>query len=162
AAHRLRGVPAQVLVLIDGSSSAASAQALATVNGLAASYQGQGLGRFARVETLSPGAGPVATQPVILFNPEGRTANFLIPGLVAVLLQLVGVVLSAGALVREREKGTLEQLLVTPIKPVALMMGKLAPYLVLSLVEMSVILLVMRFGFSVPIRGNVLVLYGVA
>jgi len=159
AARRLRGTPSQVLVLIDGSNSAASAQALATVNGLAASYQGQGFGRFARVETVTPGAGPVATQPVILFNPEGRTANFLIPGLVAVLLQLVGVVLSAGAVVREREKGTLEQLLVTPIRPVALMLGKLAPYLVLSLTEMTIILLVMRFGFSVPIRGNVFVLY---
>jgi len=161
AARRLRGTASQVLVLIDGSNSAASAQALAAVNGLAASYQGQGTG-CARVGTLSPGAGPVATQPVILFNPEGRTANYLIPGLVAVLLQLVGIVLSAGAVVREREKGTLEQLLVTPIRPLALMLGKLAPYLVLSLTEMSIILLAMRFGFSVPIRGSILLLYFVA
>ncbi len=63
---------------------------------------------------------------------------------------------------RERERGTLEQLLVTPIDPVGLMMGKLCPYLVLSLVEMTLILIAMRFGFGVPIRGSILLLYGIA
>jgi ABC-2 type transport system permease protein len=158
---RLRGTEAaQVLVLIDGSDSTASAQALASVNGLVAQRNA------ARLETLAPGPGSalgmLAAQPVILFNPEGRTANYIIPGLVAVLLQLVGIVLSAGAIVRERERGTFEQLLVTPINPPGLMLGKLGPYLALSLVEMTVILIVMRFGFSVPIRGSLLVLYGAA
>jgi ABC-2 type transport system permease protein len=154
--HRTRGVSAQLLVLIDGSDSTASAQALATVNGLAARDN------LARAETIAPLAGAIEAQPIILFNPEGRTANYIIPGLVAVLLQLVGIVLSAGAIVREREKGTLEQLLVTPINPLGLMLGKLGPYLVVSLVEMSTILLAMRFGFGVPIRGSVFLLYGIA
>ena len=154
--NRLRGTPAQVLVLIDGSDSTASAQALASVNGLVANDN------LARLETVVPGHGAIAAQPIILFNPEGRTANYIIPGLVAVLLQLVGIVLSAGAIVRERERGTFEQLLVTPINPLGLMLGKLGPYLALSLVEMTLILIAMRFGFSVPIRGSVLVLYGVA
>jgi ABC-2 type transport system permease protein len=152
--QRVRGGLAQVLVLIDGSDSTASAQALASINGLVASDNA------ARLEAVMPGRGGVlAAQPIILFNPEGRTANYIIPGLVAVLLQLLGIVLSAGAIVRERERGTYEQLLVTPIDPLGLMLGKLFPYLVLSLVEMTLILLVMRFGFSVPIRGNVAVLY---
>jgi ABC-2 type transport system permease protein len=155
-ARRIRGNEAQVLVLIDGSDSTASAQALATVNGLV------GTGASLAREDLVPGRGPVAAQPVILFNPEGRTANYIIPGLVAVLLQLVGVVLSAGAIVREREKGTLEQLLVTPINPLGLMLGKLFPYLAVSLVEMSLILAVMRFGFGVPIRGSLALLYGIS
>jgi ABC-2 type transport system permease protein len=154
--QRARGLQAQVLVLIDGSDSTASAQALASVNGLVAQ------GNRARVEAVAPGIGPIAAQPIILFNPEGRTANYIIPGLVAVLLQLVGIVLSAGAIVREREKGTLEQLLVTPINPLGLMLGKLGPYLVLSFAEMSLILAAMRFGFSVPIRGSLLLLYGIA
>jgi ABC-2 type transport system permease protein len=154
--HRTRGVPAQLLVLIDGSDSTASAQALATVNGLAARDN------LARAETVAPLVGAIQAQPIILFNPEGRTANYIIPGLVAVLLQLVGIVLSAGAIVREREKGTLEQLLVTPINPLGLMLGKLGPYLVVSLVEMSTILLAMRFGFGVAIRGSVFLLYGIA
>jgi ABC-2 type transport system permease protein len=152
-ADRLRAGEAQVLVLIDGSDSTASAQALASVNGLVASENA------AELVALNPVRGALAAQPVILFNPEGRTANFIVPGLVAVLLQLLGIVLSAGAIVRERERGTLEQLLVTPINPVGLMLGKLGPYLVLSLIEMTIILLAMRFGFSVPIRGNLLILY---
>jgi ABC-2 type transport system permease protein len=153
---RIRGVAAQVLVLIDGSDSTASAQALASVNGLVASDN------LARLETVVPGQGAIAAQPIILFNPEGRTANYIIPGLVAVLLQLLGIVLSAGAIVRERERGTFEQLLVTPIDPLGLMLGKLGPYLALSLVEMTLILLAMRFAFRVPIRGSVLLLYGIA
>ena len=151
--ERVRGDRAQVLVLIDGSDSTASSQALASINGLVASENA------ARLETVVPGRGALAAQPIILFNPEGRTANYIIPGLVAVLLQLLGIVLSAGAIVRERERGTYEQLLVTPIDPLGLMLGKLFPYLVLSVVEMTLILIVMRFGFSVPIRGNIAVLY---
>ncbi len=154
--RRVRGMASQLLVLIDGSDSTASAQALASVNGLVASDN------QARLETIVPGAGAVSAQPVILFNPEGRTANYIIPGLVAVLLQLLCLVLSAGAIVRERERGTFEQLLVTPIDPLGLMLGKLFPYLVLSLIEMTLILLAMRFGFGVPIRGSVLVLYVLA
>ncbi|HEY2902213.1 MAG TPA: ABC transporter permease [Polyangia bacterium] len=154
--HRIRGTAAQVLVLIDGSDSTASAQALASINGLVASDNQP------RLETILPGHGAIAAQPIVLFNPEGRTANYIIPGLVAVLLQLLGIVLSAGAIVRERERGTFEQLLVTPIDPLGLMLGKLGPYLVLSLVEMTLILLAMRFGFGVPIRGNVFTLYGIA
>jgi ABC-2 type transport system permease protein len=157
---RLRLPEAQVLVLIDGSDSTASAQALASVNGLVARDNG------ARLETLAAGAGvpkgALAAQPVILFNPEGRTANYIIPGMVAMLLQLLGIVLSAGAIVRERERGTLEQLLVTPIDPLGLMLGKLGPYMLLSLVEMTLILLAMRFGFGVPIRGSVTLLYAIS
>jgi ABC-2 type transport system permease protein len=153
---RVRGTEAQVLVLIDGSDSTASSQALASVNGLVASDNAP------RLETVVPGHGALAAQPVILFNPEGRTPNYIIPGLVAVLLQLVGIVLSAGAIVRERERGTFEQLLVTPINPLGLMLGKLFPYLALSLIEMTLILLIMRFGFSVPIRGSLTLLYVVA
>jgi ABC-2 type transport system permease protein len=152
-ADRLRAAEAQVLVLIDGSDSTASSQALASINGLVAGDN------VARLESLGRPMGVLAAQPVILFNPAGRTANYIIPGLVAVLLQLLGIVLSAGAIVRERERGTLEQLLVTPINPMGLMLGKLGPYLVLSLVEMTMILIAMRFGFGVPIRGSLLLLY---
>jgi len=105
---------------------------------------------------------PLAAQPIVLFNPDGRTANYIIPGLIAILLQLVAIVLVAIALVRERERGTLEQLLVTPVNPLGLMMGKLMPYLILGLGEMALVLFLMRFGFGVPIRGSVLFLFVIA
>jgi ABC-2 type transport system permease protein len=71
-------------------------------------------------------------------------------------------VLTAVAIVRERERGTLEQLLVTPIDPLGLMLGKLAPYLVIGVIEMAMVLFIMRFGFAVPIRGNLFFLFGMA
>ena len=148
----LRGDVAQVLVLIDGSDSNASAQALGAINGLVSQNN------LTQVKSV-PVTRQQAAQPIILFNPEGRTANFIIPGLVAVLLQMVGVVLASSAIVREREKGTFEQLLVTPINPLGLMLGKLGPYLLLSLVEMTMVLFLMRYAFSVPIQGSLLVLY---
>jgi ABC-2 type transport system permease protein len=147
---KLRGDDAQVLVLIDGSDSTVSAQALAAVNGLVLQ---EGLSEAA-LQNLT-----MSAHPVILFNPEGRTANYIVPGLIAVLLMMVGVVLSASAIVREREQGTLEQLLVTPIDPIGLVLGKLGPYLFFGLIEMSLVLVLMRFGFAVPIRGSLLFLY---
>jgi len=147
--NRIRKDQAQVLVLIDGSDSTVSAQALASINGLVSQ---DNLNNAQRTGST------LAAQPVILFNPEGRTANYIIPGLVAVLLMMVGVMLSASSIVREREKGTFEQLLVTPIDPIGLVLGKLLPYLAFGLVEASLVLVLMRFVFDVPIRGNLLFL----
>jgi len=152
---RTRGKPAQILVLIDGSDSNASAQALGSINGLIADMNRD-------IAGIQSAKQPVAAQPIILFNPDGRTANYIIPGLVAVLLQIVAMVLAAVAIVRERERGTMEQLLVTPIDPFGLMMGKLFPYLVLGLGEMSLILLAMRFGFGVIIHGSLAFIYAMA
>jgi ABC-2 type transport system permease protein len=152
------GQHASILVLIDGSDSVVSSQALAAVNGLAAKVNLDAL-----TERIGTAANPVMdAHPLILFNPSGRTANYIIPGLVAVLLQIVATLLTAVALVREREKGTLEQLLVTPVHPLGLMLGKLVPYLLLGLGEVVLILLAMRFIFSVPIRGSLVFLFAMA
>jgi len=143
---------ARVGILIDGSDSNVSAQALASINGMVAQQN------LDAAEAL--GAKPlVSVQPIILFNPEGRTANYIIPGLVAILLQLAAMVLASIAIVREREQGTMEQLLVTPIQPIGLVLGKLAPYLVIGIVEMALILALMRWGFGVPIHGSLIFLF---
>jgi ABC-2 type transport system permease protein len=158
---RARGEGAKILVFIDGSDSNVSAQALASVNGVASDESLQANVEKLRVGVTAPEQA-LSVQPIILFNPDGRTANFIIPGLIAILLQIVAIVLTAISIVREREKGTLEQLLVTPINPLGLMLGKLAPYLFVGVVEMAMILLAMRFGFGVPIRGNLVFLFGMA
>lgn len=156
---RLHGSGAKILVLIDGSDSSVSSQALASVNGLVASENMSAIEERISMGKLTPA---ISAQPVVLFNPAGRTANYIIPGLVAIVLQLVATMLAALAIVRERERGTLEQLLVTPVSPLGLMLGKLLPYLVVGFVEMVLILLAMRFVFSVPIRGSVLFLFAMA
>jgi ABC-2 type transport system permease protein len=157
---RVRGSGAKILVLIDGSDSTVSAQALAAVNGLVAEANIEEIAK----RTNDPAAAdpPVSAQPIVLFNPDGRTANYIIPGLIAILLQIVATVLTAVAVVREREQGTLEQLLVTPIDPLGLMLGKLAPYLFVGILEMAGILTAMRWGFGVPIRGNLVFLFAMA
>jgi ABC-2 type transport system permease protein len=154
---RARDQNARVLVLIDGSDSTVSSQALAAANGVAteATLDEQ----HARGSTATLG---FSVQPIILFNPDGRTANYIIPGLIAIILQIVATILTAIAIVREREQGTLEQLLVTPVNPLGLMLGKVIPYLIIGLAEMVLILIAMRFGFDVPIRGNLVFLFGMA
>ncbi|MEO8703428.1 MAG: ABC transporter permease [Kofleriaceae bacterium] len=153
--RRARRDNATFLVLIDGSDSTVSAQALASLNGLVAQ---------ANLDAVrAAGAKPIASaQPIILFNPEGRSANYIIPGLVAILLQIAAMVLASVSIVREREQGTMEQLLVTPINPTGLVLGKLAPYLVIGVAEMALILLIMRWGFGVPIQGSLVFLFVMA
>jgi drug efflux transport system permease protein len=153
--QRSRGLPAKVLVLIDGSDSTVSAGALAAVNGLVASENLAILAHDAR------GGMPLSAQPIILFNPEGRTANYIIPGLVAILMQMIAVFLASGSVVRERERGTMEQLMVTPVDPLGLMLGKVAPYLFLGLGETALILAIMRWAFAVPIQGSLVFLFGI-
>jgi ABC-2 type transport system permease protein len=151
-ARRAHGDNAAFLILIDGSDSNVSAQALASINGLVAQ---QNLDAATAL-----GAHPVlSAQPIVLFNPEARTANYIIPGLVAILLQIAAMMLAAIAIVREREQGTMEQLLVTPIQPIGLVLGKLAPYLAIGILEMALILAIMRFGFDVPIQGSLVFLF---
>jgi ABC-2 type transport system permease protein len=152
---RARNVSAKILVLIDGSDSIVSSGALAAANGVIANQNLELVGRDPRAGT------PLAAQPIILFNPEGRTANFIIPGLVAVILQMIAVMLAAGSIVREREQGTMEQLLVTPVDPVGLMLGKVVPYLFVALADTAMILALMRFAFGVPIRGSLLFLFAI-
>jgi ABC-2 type transport system permease protein len=156
--RRAEGSGANILVLIDGSDSTVSAQALAAINGLAATKNLEAAEARSTSGTVKLESALLA-HPVILFNPSGRTANYIIPGLVAVILQLIGIVQTAIAIVREREKGTLEQLLVTPIDPLGLMLGKVVPYLFVGVGEVMLILFAMRFGFGVPIRGSIVFLF---
>jgi drug efflux transport system permease protein len=152
---RARGQPAKILVLIDGSDSTVSAGALAAVNGLVAQENLDVVAKELR------GGMPLQAQPIILFNPEGRTANYIIPGLVAILMQMIAIFLASGSIVRERERGTMEQLMVTPVHPLGLMLGKVAPYLVLGLGETALILAIMRFAFDVPIYGSLVFLFAI-
>src|SRR5262249_498219 len=131
ARKRLYGQPVSVLVLIDGSDSSISAQTLGAANGLALSRSPHQLGKPSGPRPL-----PIEARPQLLFNPDSRSANLLIPGLIAILLTFSGTLLSAYAIVRERERGTLEQLMVTPASPLAVVLGKLLPYLVLAFLQL--------------------------
>jgi ABC-2 type transport system permease protein len=157
ARKRLEGRPADFLVLVDGSDASVSGQALAAANGLALS---QSLDELTRKYGLT--GLPLTPSALLLFNPDSRSANLLIPGLVAILLTFSGTVLAAFSIVRERERGTLEQLMVTPVSPLAVVVGKLLPYLALGFVQLILILLLMTWVFRVPIHGDVFLLLGLS
>jgi ABC-2 type transport system permease protein len=142
------GRQADVLVMIDGSDSSVASQALAAANGVV-------LKRGIEDLIEKSGRRPlVEAHPVMMFNPDMRSANLLIPGLIAILLTFSGTILSAFAIVKERERGTLEQLMVTPVSPLAVVTGKLLPYLGLAYVQLILIVLLMNVLFRVPIHGS--------
>jgi ABC-2 type transport system permease protein len=140
------GQTAQVLILVDGSESSVAAEAVNVGNAIALRES---------LELLLGGKPlPVDTRPRVLFNPDTRSANYFIPGLMVVLCQMMAIMLSANAIVREKENGTLEQLFMTPVRAGELILGKMTPYLVLTFIEFSMIALLMRTIFSVPIHGH--------
>jgi len=153
--HVLSGGKAKVQVLIDGSDSTVATQALNVATAI-------GLRESMTLVTESLGSTnrrpPIQARSRVLFNPDMRSPNFMIPGVVGVVLQIMLVLLTAFAIVREKEAGTLEQLMVTPVARLALMLGKLIPYAVVGVVQMTFALAAMRFVFAVPIAGSVLLL----
>ena len=152
----LQGQQTEVQVLIDGSDSTVAMQALNVSNAIALQKSIDILAGTL-VDADRP---PVQTLPRVLFNHDMRTANFMVPGLVGIILQLITMLLTAFAVVREKETGTLEQLMVTPVSRLGLILGKLLPYGVVGIVETISVLLVMCFLFQVPIAGSVLLLAG--
>jgi len=151
----LKGGTAQVLVLIDGSDSSVAGQALNVATAI-------GFDESLRRVLAERRALPVEMRPKLLFNPDSRSPNFFLPGLVAVLLLFFTTFLTALAIVREKEKGTLEQLFVTPVRPLGLLLGKLVPYFGIGLLGLSGLLFFMVTVFRVPIHGHPLLLYALA
>ncbi len=147
----LHQISAQVLVLIDGSDSSVAGQAINVTTSI-------GLDESLRRVLANNASFAVDMRPKLLFNPDSRSPNFFLPGLTAILLLNVTTFLTAFSIVREKERGTLEQLFVTPVKPMGLLLGKLLPYLGIGFFELCMILTFMRFAFQVPIHGSVILL----
>jgi len=161
------GRQAQVQVLVDGSDSTVANAALNTTN-LLGTVLSQRIG-FSFVEALESvpsrdpegrPALPIEMRPRLLYNPNLESAHFFVPGLVGIILQVVLLFLTSFAIVRERERGTLEQLFVTPVGRLGLMLGKLVPYALIGVLEILIVLGAMVFLFGVPIRGDVFLLLG--
>ncbi|MFN0108220.1 MAG: ABC transporter permease [Blastocatellia bacterium] len=150
----LAGQTASYLVLVDGSDSSVAGEALNVSNAIALR---ESLERSLSVTSVRQTLA-VESRPKVLFNPDSKSANFLIPGMIAVLMQMMTVLMTAITIVRERERGTLDQLYMTPVKPLGLMVGKVVPYAVVAYVELMLLLFFMRWAFGVPIRGSIALL----
>jgi ABC-2 type transport system permease protein len=147
------GRKAKIQVLIDGSNSSIASSALNTSLNI-----GFRNGLLAMSERFNVRELPVEVRPQMLYNPEMRSPNFFIPGVIGIVLQIATVFATAMSLVRERERGTLEQLLVSPLSRWGLMLGKLVPYLVIGMIMAVGLFAVMRYLFYVPIAGDVFAL----
>ena len=156
---------ASVLLIVDGSDPFTTQSAYNTANVIAQEHTIRlALDRLAALGEggVSQMSNPLTAHIHILYNPNLDDLWFLVPGLIAMLLQTQTIALTSLAVVREREIGTIEQILVSPIRPAELMIGKTLPNLLIAMVNMSTILAIGALGFGVPFRGNFLLFLGLA
>jgi ABC-2 type transport system permease protein len=146
------GRAAEVQVLLDGSDPNRASVAAGAVS----RYFGEVGETLARERLVARGAPPpaqVQVVPRIAFNPGLKTPPYMVPGIAAMLLLIVTTIVTAMGLSREREMGTLEQVLVTPIRPALLLVGKMAPFIVIGLVDVALLMAAGTWVFGVPLRG---------
>ncbi len=154
------GQTANVLVLVDGSDPTVASYVLS-----AAQLAGQAHGTSIRGEQLSlkgpvaSGSDPVDVHTSVLYNPDLESSYNIVPGLVAMILFQTATSLTALAIVKERERGTIEQLIVTPIRNWELILAKIIPYIIVSFADTILILVAGALIFGVPMRGSLLLLF---
>ena len=154
-----RGESAQVAFLVDGSNPTIGTGAFSAAQAIA-----QALGaQIKQEQTGMPAAngGGIDIRPRVLYNPDLNPMTFMVPGLVGVLLSILTTQFTAASIVKEREQGTIEQLVVTPIKSWELNLGKVLPYAFISFINLAEILIVGVFWFGVPLRGSLPLLLAV-
>jgi len=165
SAHIASG-DANVLILLDGSDSFSVQSGYSAASAISQTYQlnlitekvsKMGAGANSASSTL-----PVDTSFRVLYNPDMNDMIFVLPGIAAIILQVLAVGQSAMTVVRERELGTLEQIMVTPTRPIELMLGKLIPNMVLNLVVTVIILILGVFFFGMPFHGSVWLFFALA
>lgn len=156
-----RGETGTIQLVIDGSEPGTARTALYAAQVLAQVKSAQL--RTTAMAGKTPPSGPsLEIRPRVWYNPDLESTRFNIPGLIGLIMQNVTLMLTAFTLVREKEKGTMEQLIVTPVKPVELVLGKLAPYSIIGLVDVTVVLLVGSLWFQVPVSGSISLLMALA
>ncbi|MFA6959230.1 MAG: ABC transporter permease [Opitutaceae bacterium] len=156
----LRGERPTVLVEADASDPAATGPALSAVNKLANTVFNRDLpGPLTHLQAKD---GPVDFRIHAHYNPENITQYNVVPGLMGVVLTMTMVVITALAITRERERGTMENLLATPVRPFEVMVGKILPYIAVGYIQVTLILIAARFLFHVPMVGSLPLLYAVS
>ena len=150
-----RGIPAQIQVLVDATDSMSSASAIN-----AAELVGLKRSEEIRSRYMQSKTGPVYDIRVrAWYNRDFRSSWYIVPGILGIILTMTMLMITSMAIVRERERGTLEQLIVTPMRSWELMLGKIIPYITVGYAQLTLELLVGRFIFRVPMRGSMSLLY---
>jgi ABC-2 type transport system permease protein len=156
----LRGEHPALLVEADATDPAAAGAAIASMRDLAQSVVRKDL--QGALAPLAGGVPPFEVRVHKLYNPEGLTQHNIVPGLMGVILTMTMVMMTGLAMTRERERGTMENLLATPARPLEVMTGKIVPYILIGFIQSTIILLAARWLFGVPFVGSITTLYIVA
>jgi ABC-2 type transport system permease protein len=152
----VRGEKPVLLVEADASDPAATSNALAALSALNQTALARDLG--GSLAHLQPGTPAFEVRVHRRYNPEGITQYNIVPGLIGTILTMTMVMMTALAMTRERERGTMENLLATPVRPIEVMAGKIVPYIVVGYVQVTIILLAAKLFFGVPIVGSLALL----
>jgi len=152
----IRGARPSLLIEADATDPVAISGAMGVVN----QAIGSAIGRdtYGMLENVAPGQSPYEIRMHRLYNPEGINCYNVVPGLIATVLTMTCVTMTALSLTKERERGTMENLLSMPVKPIEVMAGKIAPYIIIGYIQATIIVLASYFVFKVPILGNLLLL----
>lgn len=153
---------ARVQLLADGSDANSANISLGYASQIIAKYSRSIVAEVLKrtPQVLKPAR--VMPEVRVWYNPDLKSRNFMVPGVVALVLMIITMTLTSLAIVKEKEIGTLEQLLVTPIKPYQLILGKFLPFVIIGAVDVTLVLTVAQFWFDVPMRGSVPLLYGLS
>ena len=156
------GRPVAVQMIVDGSDSNTATIALGYAAVVAETYsQAVTMQQMRRVLARPPDP-PLELRPRVWFNEELESRNYIVPGLIAVMMMMIAAMLTSLTVAREWERGTMEQLISTPVKGPELILGKLLPYLAIGLLDTVIAVVMGRFVFDVPLRGSVALLFAVA
>jgi ABC-2 type transport system permease protein len=154
-ARRLSEGGAQIAFILDGSDPTSASTALSAAQLISQAHSTEILSeRFARSGQNLRVRPPVEARTTVWYNPDMISAHFMIPGVIGMILYAIAAILTATSVVRERERGTIEQLIVTPIRPWELIVGKLMPYVILGFLNTIEVLAVGHWWFGMPIRGD--------
>jgi ABC-2 type transport system permease protein len=157
-----RGRPVSMQLIIDGSDPQTVASARDTGIGVTQARSGELLAERALDGGQRPGPAPIGVEPLVWYNPDLRTAVFIVPGLAGVILTLTMIMFTSMAIARERERGTLEQLIVSPIRSAELIAGKIAPYVLIGYLQFGLILVAGWTVFGVGMVGSLAALLALA
>ncbi len=150
-----RNQTAKVQAIFDGSDGNTTGIALGYLNGIVTSYsQNILVEQMNKQELKTAIVGNVSPILRVWYNPDLKTRNFMVPGIIGLLLTVITTVLMAMGIVKERELGTLEQIIVTPIKPFQLILGKIIPFVFLGFLDILIVMAVMVFWFGIGIKGD--------
>lgn len=154
----IRGEMAEVFVAVDGSEPNTANSSISYVSTIVSRYSSKVIAKELRGRVPLEELNPIDLRPRIWYNPELRSINFIVPGLVAIILMMTSALLTSATIARERELGTMEPLIASPLKSWELMLGKIAAYTLISFADIALVLLVGTLWFQVPFRGNVALL----